>query len=312
MLRLSMVAFVMCFSAVSIGASDFAASFNNVPESYTPRKLQEAWLSFHRKDMCQEVDALFVFKKSGLEVWSSIESDKIVKKFQALFGYRQNSYPVELYITRPPVEKRSDDENDPPPSLWQNYELRSNLGDQVASVIMRLDPDEPVRSDAPLPDSMLKQQLKIYADETLTWNRRMERYALDLVALTRVAFDPGMPPDFRSKTMGVCATHAGKLEKYIRKLASNLSQALPISEKTEHASSKPGTSVKANQDPVERAEKIADDARAVSRRMVYFIHPEHHTVELDELRHPSLFESLMGLRRTVTDFRKLLAQPIRK
>ena len=100
----------------------------------TPRKLQEAWLRFHEIGLCQEVDADFVFDDGGMKVWSRIGSDKIYLKFQELFAPLRNLYHVELYINRPRGEKESENGDNPPPSLWQNYELRSNLGEHAAQL----------------------------------------------------------------------------------------------------------------------------------------------------------------------------------
>ena len=111
-----------------------AALYDDTPHKGTPRKLQEAWLRFHEVGLCQDVDAAFVFDESGVKVWSRIESDKSYLKFQALFAPLRKLYPVELYINRPREEKEAENGDNPPPSLWQNYELRSNLGDRAAQL----------------------------------------------------------------------------------------------------------------------------------------------------------------------------------
>jgi hypothetical protein len=307
MFRLALfIAWVICFAGMAIGAPDIDDWPYSVPNHNTPQKLWEAWLSFHETDLCQEVDALFVFNKSGMEIWSRIEKDKNQRKFLRLFESLKNSYPVELYTTRPPAENKEYDQEDPPPSLWQNYELRSNLGERTSLVLSRLTLEESNNIYLPLVDASLRQRLILYAEQTLNWNRRLEHYGSDLAILARVAFDPGVSPERKSKAIAVCADHAQSLEKYAGRLAVSLAQALPIAEKKKRSPSRPETAVNADKDPLERAKHISAASHEVSRRVYRFIHPEHYTVELDELRNPSLLESLWELREMVSDFEKSL------
>ena len=127
-------------------------------------------------------------------------------------------YRVELYINRPREEKEAENGDNPPPSLWQNHELRSNLGDRAAQLSVY--DEEQITIHRSPPDALLKQRLLIYAEQTLSRNRKMEHYALDLFALARMAFDPGIPSDIRSKALAICLAHAKNLEKNIGKLAS--------------------------------------------------------------------------------------------
>jgi hypothetical protein len=307
MLRLVLwIAWIICSAATAAGAPDIADWPLSVPNSSTPQKLREAWLSFHENGLCQEVDALFVFNKNGMEVWSRIERDKDQRKFLKLFESLRNSYPIELYTTRSPEEDKEDSEEEPPPSLWQNYELRSNLGDRIGLVIGRLSSEERIQFESPPVDPSLKQRLLIYAEQTLNRNKRMKQYALDLAALARAAYAPGASSEMKSRAFIVCSDHAQRLEKYIGKLTANLAQALPISEKKKRSLSQPETAGSAGKDPEEKAKRISAAALSVSRRVYHFIHPEDYTVELDELRNPSLLESLWELRGMVLDFEKSL------
>ena len=130
MLRAFLV-FCICLITPAISrcaASDDVVSSNSVPNHHTPRELAEAWLHFHEADLCQGVDAVFVFEKDGMEVRSLIEDEKSYEKFQELFAPLRSSYKIEVQVTRPPERKKSDDEREPPPSLWENDELRSFYG----------------------------------------------------------------------------------------------------------------------------------------------------------------------------------------
>ena len=147
---LTLILAATCFAGVAAATDTIAALYDDTPHKNTPRKLQEAWLRFHEVGLCQEVDAAFVFDDSGMKVWSRIGSDRIYLKFQELFAPLRNLYRVELYINRPREEKEAENEDNPPPSLWQNYELRSNLGDRAA-------------------------QLSVYAEEQITLNDAPKR-----------------------------------------------------------------------------------------------------------------------------------------
>ena len=304
---LTLILAVTCFSGVAAASDTIAALYDDTPQKNTPRKLQEAWLRFHEIGLCQEMDAAFVFDDGGMKVWSRIGSDRIYLKFQELFAPLRNLYRVELYINRPQEEKESENEGNPPPSLWQNYELRSNLGDRAAQLSVHT--EEQFNINDSQPDVLLKQRLLIYAKQTLSRNRKMEHYALDIFALVRIAFDPGVPSDIRSKALGICLAHAKNLEKNIGKLASGLAQAIPGSAKGEGGSTQPAVGPHTeNKLLPEEAARIYAYTQSIARRVNGFIYPEYYTVELEELRNPSLLESLRTLQRTVLEFQDALAK----
>ena len=283
------------------------ALYNDTPHKGTPRKLQEAWLRFHEAGLCQEVDAAFVFDESGVKVWSRIESDKSYLKFQALFAPLRKLYPVELYINLPRKEKEEENGDNPPPSLCQNYELRSNLGDRAAQLSVYAEEQDTI--NASQPDELMKLRLLVYAEQTLSRNRKMEHYALDLFVLARAAFDSGLPLDIRSKALAICLAHAKNLEKNIGKLTSGLAQAIPRSAKGESGSAQPAADPYAENELLpEKAEQIYAYAQSIARRVHRFIYPEYYTIELEELRYPSLLESLRTLQRMVMKFQGALAK----
>jgi hypothetical protein len=186
--------------------------------------------------------------------------------------------------------------------------LRSNLGDRAAQLSID---DEGQISIYRFPsDELLKQRLLIYAEQTLSRNRKMDHYALDLFALARMALDPGIPSDLRSKALAICLAHARKLEKNIGKLSSGLAQAIPGSAKWESGSAQPAADLYADNKLLpEKAEQIYTYAQSIARRVHRFIYPEYYTIELEELRYPSLFESLKTLQRMVLKFQEALAKP---
>ncbi len=288
-----------------------AGSMGSIPNKNTPRELQEAWLEFHKTGLCQEIDAVFVFHGDGVEVWSRIESDRQYQKFQALFKPLKAANSVTLYITRAETDKKKDTD-DPPPSLWQNIELRRNLG-EFAPAIAGLSMEESLQFPSSIAKSgfrsLMKHRLKIYADQMLNWSRSAERYSLDLIALVRVVHDPEGLSEMKPRAIAAAQSHAQNLGKVIGKLSANLEQALPLSERKKRRSSQPAKPVAADRNLVETAVHISSAAERISRRVDQFLFPESYTVKLDELRNPSLLESLGALRQMVTEFEKMLANP---
>jgi hypothetical protein len=304
---LTLILAATCFAGVGAAPDAIAVLYDDTPHKGTPQKLQEAWLRFHEVGLCQDVDAAFVFDASGVKVWSRIGSDKSYLKFQALFEPLRKLYPVELYINRPREEKEAEKEDSPPPSLWQNHELRSNLGDRAAQ--LSVDDEGQITIHRSPPDELLKQRLLIYAEQTLSRNRKMEHYALDLFALARMALDSDIPSDLRSKALAICLAHARNLEKTIGKLSSELAQAIPGSAKWEGGSVQPAADLYIeNRLLPEKAEEIYTYTQNIARRVHRFIYPEYYTIELEELRYPSLLESLRTLQRMVLKFQAALAK----
>jgi hypothetical protein len=245
-----------------------------------------------------------------MEIWCQVEDERSYQKLQELLEPLRSSYRIEVYATRPPAEKRSDGDTAPPPSLWENYELRSYLGDPFARAKERRNFDTHSELEIPPLDEMLKQRLLVYAQQTLEWNRKMKRYAMDLPSLAAVAFDHEVSPDLRSQAKAACMTHAQNLSKYIGKLAANLKEALPKSAKRDTSRSE--KSGNWGKDSGDSPEQISAAAQNVAGRVYHFIHPEDYTVNLEELRQPGLLQALAGLEKMNQDFQKALAKPVRK
>jgi hypothetical protein len=297
----------ICFAGMAGKQICIADSSGNAPGSGTPQKVQEAWLRFHESDLCQDVDAVFAFDKNGMEAWSRIESDRVSQKYQELFVSLGNDVQIALYTTRPATKKKSDDLDDPPPSLCQNQELRANLGDPVAQIKVKANPDDrEIQPD--ILDISLKQRLLVYAERTLDGNKKMGKYAGDLPALVRFALDPATAPELKSRAMHACAGHARNLEKQIGKLAASLELAFPKLPRKDRHSSPPEDSGIASQNLSDGADRISAETQTVARHVYNFIHPEGFAVELSELSHPSLLGSLKKLRTMVSNFQTAIAR----
>ena len=279
-----------------------------VPDHSTPPEMVQAWLRFHGSELCQELDAEFEFSPAGMEVRSVVEDERSYQKLEELLNPLRNSYDIDLQPEHPPEKEESDreKEKDPPPSLWENYELRSFLGDPFARARESVDFEERPHLSVPPPaDELLKQRLLLYASQTLDWSRKMERYAKDLPALTRVAVDPGVAPALRSQANAICRSHLQNLDRYIGKLHGHLEPAFPHSNEKKKSTDMPAPVAKT---AVDRADRIADYARIVARRVYHFIRPVHYTVGLGELRLPGLLDSLKILQKMDSEYRKALAK----
>jgi hypothetical protein len=277
------------------------AATEQAPGRDVPIPLQQVWLHFHEAELCQGVDAAFTFNKNGLEVHSLVRDEKSYEKFQEMLEPLRDSFKIDLTAERPTVEKDPDERKAPPASLWENYELRSFLGDPFARA--REGPDSETDKHLPPPNEVLKQQLIIYSEQMLDWNKRMERYAADLPALAHAAFDPSSVPELRAQAAAICRAHAQALERYLSRLNSNLSEALPKADKKDRSHAKTDSRAATN-GLVNKAEDISNAARDVAHRIYVFIHPEIYTVGLDELRQPSLLDSLKSLQKMNLEFLK--------
>ena len=296
-------------SAAAPSWTQIAACSENIPAHDTPLPLVRVWLRFHEAELCRGVRALFTFHEGGMTVRSYIEDEGRYQKFLRLIEPLRRSYRIELEEIRPVLKKEKEEEREegePPPSLWENYALRSYLGDSWAR--SRLKPDlEDVQEEDPLAgDWLIKRRLFFFAEQTLDWNKKMERYAEELPPLARTACDDSAAAEVRSRAGAVCRAHAANLKKCLEKLEKNVKQALPPSGAAGRRAGNSNGAV-AFGTPVESAERISEAARNMARRVHRFIYPEQHTVELEDLRRPGLLESLRELREMIERFQKAIA-----
>jgi hypothetical protein len=305
MARLLLV-FSLCLAGMRAASSELGSS-GDVPDHNTPKDIAAAWVRFHEAGLCQGVDAVFVFSEKGLEVKGVIEEDRSYEKLQEMLQPLPGSYKVELSLTRREEDKKADEkkDRDPPASLWENYELRSFLGDPFARARERAGFDDDSLLHFPAPDDLLKQRLLIYAEQVLDWNRRIERYAKHLPLLTRVSVDQSLAHGVRARANAAARAHAQEMERIAGKLNASLEPAFPYSGRRDRAVHAEKSDL-ADKTIVERAGHISDFALAVCLRVDQFIHPEQFTVGLKELREPSLLASLKSLQKIGSEFQKAL------
>jgi hypothetical protein len=273
-----------------------------------PKVLCRIWLRYHETDLCQGMDAVFVFNPRGMEVWSRIEDEDSYEKLQRLLEPLKGVYQISMYATHPTEDEESATGWDPPSSLWENQELRSYLGDPFARARERFDFDSQRDMIYPPASEILRQRLLVYAEEVLEKNWKIKRYASDLPSLAHAATDPALAPALRLKAAEISRTHAKNLEKELDRLEKSLKYAFPQFRQEEDASSAHMQSGSAGQSYTEMARQIAADVRSFACRVDDFIHPKQYTVDVGELRRPSLLEATKRLRKMASDFQKAAAK----
>ncbi len=266
-------------------------------------RLEDVWLRFHETEICQDLDAHFVFHKNGMEVWCLIEDEKSYQKFADMVSPLRASFQIDVYATHPPASKRQPEAKEPPPSLWNNAELLSYLKDPFSGNF----PSGGIsgqRNDYEMRrDDNSKQRLLLYADQIQDWRRRLQRYGTEIPALAQAGFGAGYAPDQKRRAQGISLAHLQALDKYADRLLESLSHALPRPAKRPENGGKADLS-RVKRNAVEIASQLSDEAMVLSRRIDRFLYPQDHTVELTDLREPSLLESLRSLREHISDFQK--------
>jgi hypothetical protein len=300
---------LVCLAVTPAAVLSSAELPQSIPGRNTPKKLTEVWLRFHDQDLCLGIDADFAFNGNGMEVRGFFKDRSLYEKFEAMLHPLRSSYDIDLHLEPCPEEKKTgeDKEKNPPASLWENLELRSFLGDAIARARERIDFDDDLPFDVPPPNEMLKQRLLIYAEKVLEWDRKMELYAKHLPDLARVSQDPALPPGLRARAGAVVNAHVRKMGKLLSSLQSNLERAFPRPENPD-GTTRPEKSEAAAKNMVDYAGHLSDYAQTVSQRIHQFIFPERFTVNLDELRRPSLLEALKTLRKMSAGFQKAYAK----
>jgi hypothetical protein len=282
-------------------------------------ELRAAWLRYHELELCQTLDATFSLDARSLEAWCVVDDEKSYQKLIEILEPLRASFDVTLYATRPAPEKEKEkekdkkaDEKNPPPSLWNNGELREYLQDPFTRggglvPPIRVTP----RSEGSDPDFFLKQRMIMFAEQTLDWGRRMKRYAADLPELAAIGLASGESADLRARSIAVSVAHTQGIERYGDKLAENMVHALPKATRRFRPRDDAPNPSSSLPPPVDGAVQVASAARSIARRVFRFIHPMNHTVGLVDLREPSLLDSFKTLRHMTSDYQRSVGKPAR-
>ena len=276
------------------------------PLANTAPDLRDLWLRFHEADLCQGLDAVFLFRPSGVEIWCIVEDERSFEKLNELLAPLRSGYQIAVYSTRQPAEKKSLEDRSPPPSLWNNEELRTFLSDPFASAMNApVDPNPKAPPLSATQADMLKERMIMFAEQTLDWNRRLKRYAADLPALTQIAADSSLSSETRARASSICLAHAQAIDRLASRLNDNLSEAFPRGRRPKNPVETDKSDAR-KLPPVESAQDLSNSALAAARRVYRFIHPQRHTVGLMDLREPSLLEALRDVRKMASGFLRSL------
>jgi hypothetical protein len=301
----------------------------NAPNHDTPLKLKELWLQFHESDLCQELDAEFVFSKNKMEVWVRSKNENSYEKLTRLLEPLKNSGQIELHTERPSARKELADVRTPPPSFWENSELTAYLRDpflpQTPLFDLRLPSNLPIPALANMRQKhlssagdtmsfgsasspiMYEQRLLMFARDTLEYSTKMNRYAADLPSLARVAFDPTEEPALRHRALAICREHAQELQKYEKKLNNNLLKALPKTSRRRQKTTPVEQTEMTKVSPFDIAVLLAGEAQALSNGVYRFMYPQDYTVTIADLRNPPFIRSLATIREITAEFRNIIS-----
>jgi hypothetical protein len=280
-------------------AADTRPAFENIG----PVALRDLWLRFHEKELCQDLDAVFSFNPKGMEVWCLVEDERSYQRFSEMIVPLRTSFDIVVYATRPVAEKKSDEEKEPPPSLWNNNELKSNLE------LIGPNPLFPAQTDSGEAPriarlSLAKQRLILWATQMLGWKKRVQRYAADLPGLARLGFGANVAKEMRSHAAAVCLSHAQGLDKNLARIVDGMAQALPRPEKGARRPPEPAKS-RAPFSPVDLASHVSAESLSLATRVYHFIYPQEYTVGVADLKEPALLESIRELRSVIGEFQRI-------
>ena len=158
------------------------------------------------------------------------------------------------------------------------------------------------RTETPMPSTLFGQRLLMFAQDTLNYDRKMSRYAANLPALARVAFDPEETPALSLRALTVCREHAQRLQKYEKKLKNNLSMALPGTSRTGRKTTPIEQTTITKATAFDFAVLLAREIQDLSNSVYEFMYPDNQTVTLADLRDPSLIQSLETIQRDTAEF----------
>jgi hypothetical protein len=279
-------------------------SFVSVPFRDVPAPLRDVWLRFHESELCLNLDTVFVFRPKGMEIWCRVKDERSYQELVSMVEPLRSAYRIELYETPPDRDKKPSTSGtvDALPSLWNNSELRTYMRDPFSKRWDSIfdDPDGARATDTS--DADLKRHLSLFGDQVLDWARKMGRLASDLPALGEAAFGPDAPADTRTRARAVCLDHAREVGKDASRLLESLSLALPRGKNPPSPSQPQYAPAEAAHSPYDRVMLISNQAVDLAQRVVRFLYPQTHTVNLADLRESSLLDALKALQKTVADF----------
>lgn len=280
-------------------------SIANAPNPETPANLSDIWLRFHEEHICQDAEAVFVFRGNRMDLYLDRHNSRELKKLRKLLESLEGKDLVTLYLVHSPSETAEYSEILPPTSFWMNSTLRSQFSDPGTMDFFRFGT---FHSATDIPPSVLfRKRMVLFAHDTLDYTRKMKSYAEHLPLLARAASDPDATPEIKRRIQEVYRDHARELEKYIGKLYGNIEKATPKPFEKPRITPDAGHIILKGLSSVDGADWIAAEARNQYFNVQEFIYPQNHTVDVAELRNPSLLRSLKTLQAVMEEYRKSIS-----
>ena len=270
----------------------------NKPDRETPAILRDVWLRYHEDDLCEKVDAAFLFHKGEMGVVINAENGEANKELLKLLEPLSDSYQIRLYTVHMPTQQSLADIRSAPPSFMANTLLTKDFGDSEV-----FDMEGRSLQPSPSPSFSFSQRMLIFARNTLEYNWKVERYAAHLPYLIQAALDPAATPEQRKQDLAICREHVKKLDKYAKKLKSNLARALPEVSIKPQKNRQRADSIPAIASAVDIATRISADAQDLYLDVYRFLYPPSHTVELSDLRNPEILKSVSALQKMTKELR---------
>jgi hypothetical protein len=288
-------------------ASSIPAYTMGIPLRDVAAPLRDAWLRFHEADLCLGIDAVFVFQPKGMEIWCRIKDERSFQELNSLLAPLQNSFRIDLYATHADREKKpwAREDDYPPPSLWNNAELRAYFRDPADSRWGLTGDWSAGYPPEPLTDPALRRRLKMYSDQILEWIDKMERLAVDLPSLAGAGYGADAAPDVRTRARAVCLDHAREVGKNVVKLLDALRHAFPRGADDSPAPEAPRRTRQNAASPYDEGLRISAQARELDRRVMRFLYPQNYAVTLTDLREPELLDLMKTMQLTVADFERI-------
>ena len=267
--------------------------------------LRDVWLRFHERDLCTEVDAVFVFQPKGMEIWCRAKDEGSLRELNSLLAPLQNSYRIDVYATYSDREKKpwAREDDDPPPSLWNNEELRGYMRDPSVRWGVFDDSTSSSILDAGQ-DPALKRRMKLFGDQVLEWTQKMDRLARDLPSLAGAGYGGDKLPGIQDRARAVILDHVREIGRYAGRLFENLRPAFPQGSGNDRPSQAPKPEAGVPEPPYDSALHVAAQARAANQRILRFLYPQEYTVNLTELRDPGLLDRIKSVQQSAADFER--------
>ena len=271
-----------------------------------PGPLRNAWLRFHQEQWCLGIDTVFIFRPAGMEVWCRIASERNFQSFKSLLQPLEKSFRIDLYPTIAAKEKKpwKPEDEDPPPSLWNNGELRSYLRDPLMSRLGSIDEWPVTREGDSSAEGSLKKRMKLFADQTIEWVQKMNRFGGELPVLAEAAYAPDAPADLRDFAATVCREHAREIARNVDRLIDNLGHAFPR-EGRDAGRRESSPKVASPATPLDGALLCSEQIQKLAHDITRFIYPQSFTVALGELRGSKLLDSLKLAQQNLSEFDRL-------